>query len=216
MTLGNSFTWAFKDPEWLAKMLVQGLIVLIPIIGWIAMLGWLMMAIDNARAGKNELPPAGFHLVRGVEIFVVLLIYGLVLSIPAIFFFVLGAITTGRTNEFGYSASPLFALGWVLAVAANLLTRFLLPVLILTTNRSGIAGGLDVTKVWRMSTVNVANTIVAAVIVWAASVIGGFGIFLCFIPLIFTIPYENTITAGAVVWFEKEQSGAPTPSTAPA
>ena len=81
-SVGDSFAWGFRDPGWAGKMLLQGLIALIPIVGWIAMTGWLMMAFENIRAGKNELPPAGFHLERGIAIFGVFLIYGVILQIP--------------------------------------------------------------------------------------------------------------------------------------
>jgi hypothetical protein len=215
MTLGESFTWAFRDREWPGKMLIQGLIVLIPIVGWIAMTGWLMMAFENARAGKNELPPAGFHLERGIAIFLVLLIYSLVLSIPADVLFTAGSIATGsHFREFGYAASPFFALGWLVAIATNLLLRFLIPSLIVNTFHGGFAGGMDIQKVWRLSTFNVGNTILAALIIWVASVIGGLGFVVCCVGIIFTIPYENTITAGAATWLEKEQAALPAPTPA--
>src|SRR2546429_7077844 len=63
-------------------MIVQGLIFIIPIVGWIALTGWLVLTIDNYRAGRRELPPAGFHLERGIPLFVVLLVYGIVIAIP--------------------------------------------------------------------------------------------------------------------------------------
>lgn len=213
MQLGDSFTWAFKDPNWLAKMLVQGLIVLIPIIGWMAMLGWMMMAIDNARAGKNELPPAGFHLERGAAPFFVQLIYGIVLAIIPGILFALGGILSGG-NQHSAVGAPFFGLGYLVAFAEGLLIRFLYPAIFLAVNRRGFAGGLDIQEVWRLSTFNVGNAIIAALIIWVASIIGGLGVTLCIIPLIFTVPYENTITAGAVVWLEKESAGKPAPAPA--
>lgn len=211
MTIGDSFTWAFKDPQWLSKMLIQGLIALIPIIGWIAMLGWLMMSIDNLRAGKTELPPAGFHLERGAAIFFVMIIYALVLSIPGDIFLVLGVIVVAATNQggsHGAGGSIFIVFAYLLYLAAGLFLRYLYPALFLNTNRAGFAGGLDFQKVWRLSTFNVANAIVAALLIWVASIIGGLGVTLCIIPAIFTVPYENTITAGLVIWFEKESAAA--------
>ena len=64
-SVGDAFGWAFKDPAWLGKIAVQGLITIIPIVGWIATTGWLMLSFENARSGRNELPAAGFHLGRG-------------------------------------------------------------------------------------------------------------------------------------------------------
>src|SRR5438477_12606054 len=63
-------------------MVVQGLIFIIPIVGWIALTGWLALTIDNYRAGRRELPQAGFHLVHGVPLYVVLLVYAIAISIP--------------------------------------------------------------------------------------------------------------------------------------
>ena len=207
MTIGDSFTWAFKDPQWLGKMLVQGLIAFIPIIGWMAMLGWMMLAIDNLRAGRTELPPAGFHLERGAAVFFVLLIYAIVLAIPAIVFLSIGAVLAGGDRS-SAAGAPFFILGYLLGFAAGLLLRFLYPALFLSTNRRGFAGGMDFQQVWRLSTFNVGNAVIAALIIWVASIIGGVGLTLCIIPALFTIPYENTIIAGTVLWLEKESGAA--------
>ena len=72
-SVGDAFGWAFKDPAWLGKIAVQGLILIIPIVGAIAAVGWLLLAFENARSGRNELPPAGFHLSRGIGLFAVYL-----------------------------------------------------------------------------------------------------------------------------------------------
>src|ERR1051326_8418211 len=74
-SVGDAFGWAFRDPAWVGKVVVQGLILIIPIVGAIAAVGWLMMAFENARNGRNELPPAGFHLGRGIGLVGVLLVY---------------------------------------------------------------------------------------------------------------------------------------------
>ena len=42
-SVGDSFAWPFQDPGWFGKMVVQGLIFIIPIVGWIAMVGWFVM-----------------------------------------------------------------------------------------------------------------------------------------------------------------------------
>jgi uncharacterized protein DUF4013 len=210
--VGDGFAWAFNDPAWPGKMLLQGLIVIIPIIGWIAMTGWLMMAFENVRSGKNELPPAGFHLERGIGIFLVFFIYGLVLDIPGVILGILGQITTYHASGPFNPGSPIVGLSYLWFFAAGLFLRFLEPSLIVNTYHGGIGGGFDIQKVWRLAAVNPNNSIVAGLIIFVASIIGGLG-FLCCIGIIFTIPYENVITASAAAWFEKE-SQAPAPSAA--
>jgi hypothetical protein len=212
-SVGDSFAWAFRDRAWLGKMLLQGLIAIIPIIGWIAMNGWLMMAFENARAGKNELPPAGFHLERGIGIWLVLLVYGVVLGIPGGVLIGAGAIaTSGNSNATNAVAGLLTALGYLLAFAGSLFFRFLIPSLIVHTFHGGISGGFDLQRVWSFSTLNVSNSIVAGLIIFVASIIGGLG-FVCCIGFIFTVPYENTINAGAAAWFERAQAAPVAPAT---
>ena len=212
-TVGDSFGWAFRDPNWAGKVLVQGVIAIIPIVGWIAMTGWLMLAYENARAGRSELPPAGLHLEKGIGIFLVFLIYSLALSIPSLILYAIGWATSAHSDNAPVTAgSPLFSLGGLLGFAASLFLRFLIPSLIVNTAARGFSGGMDVAVVWRMATLNVTNSIVAALVIFVASVIGGLG-FLCCIGFIFTIPYENTITAGAAAWFEKTEA-APPPAAA--
>src|SRR3977135_1368482 len=78
---GDAFAFPFRSPGWVGTILLQGLILIIPIIGQIALMGWLMITLDNLRDGRQELAPAGFHLSPGLRLFGVQLIYGIVLSI---------------------------------------------------------------------------------------------------------------------------------------
>jgi hypothetical protein len=204
---GDGFGWPFQDPQWASKILVQGLITIIPIVGWIATTGWLAMTIDNYRTGRRELPPAGFHLERGVVLFVVYVIYAVVFAIP-------GGVLQGAGNS-GNSAG-LVALGNLVSFALSVLLAFLAPSVILHTYRSGFNGGFDLSGIWEMATSNITNTIIAGVLIWVAGLIGGLGVILCCIGLIFTIPYSVAIIAGVVTWYEQAMSGpASTSAMAP-
>src|SRR5438874_4756959 len=85
----------------MSKIIVQGLIYLIPIVGWLALYGWMLAALDNLRQGRRELPPAGFgHLGRGVTLFLVLLVYGLAIAaVFCVFFFIGIALTAAGGNS---------------------------------------------------------------------------------------------------------------------
>jgi len=115
--VGNSFSLPFKSANWLSTFLVMGLISLIPIVGALAMTGWMLTLLDNYRQGRTDLPPAGFqHIGRGVNVFVVQLVYGLVLAVllvgPFVFFIFVGAAAgagnaTGRWRRAQRRAIPL-------------------------------------------------------------------------------------------------------------
>jgi hypothetical protein len=197
-SVGDSFGWPFQDPGWFGKIVVQGLIFIIPIIGWIALAGWLVLLIDNYRAGRRELPPAGFHLERGAPLFVVVLIYDIVLSIP-------GDILSGAGNR----NAAAQGLGGLIGLAAGLLFAFIGPALYLQTYRRGFEGGFDVAGVWRMATANTSTTIVAALIFFVAGIIAPAGLILCCVGAIFTVPYSAAILAGVVTWYEGQQTTGP-------
>jgi hypothetical protein len=216
-SVGDAFGWAFKDPSWAGKMIVQALILIIPIVGWIATTGWLMMAFENARAGRNELPPAGFHLERGIAIFGVYLIYAIVLNIPAFILDGIGSASTAALRAqngytYTYYSSPLNGLGSLWSFLASLLLDFLLPSLIVLTFHNGFGGGLDVGRVWRYATTNVTNSIIGGVIIFVTGFITAAGLIACCIGVFLTAVYSVTIWAGVAAWFERMQSAPAAPA----
>jgi hypothetical protein len=203
-SVGDSFGWPFQDPGWFGKMIVQGLIFIIPIVGWIALYGWLVMAIDNNRAGRRELPPAGFHLERGVALFVVYLVWVIVFNIP-------GGIFSGAGSG-GHNGAAA-GLGSLLSFLLGLFLAFLVPAIYLNTYRAGFSGGFDISAIWKTATSNVSTTIVAALLIIVAGIISVAGVILCCVGLLFTIPYGAAIIAAVVAWYERELAGpAPMPS----
>jgi hypothetical protein len=225
-SVGDAFGWAFKDPSWVGKIVVQGLIAIIPIVGWIAAVGWLMMAFENVRAGRNELPPAGFHLARGIGLFGVYVIYAIVLNIPAWILDGIGAATTAATNtalqnasgnyNFNYySSSPLQGLGSAWSFFASLFLDFLTPSLIILTFHSGFGGGLDVARVWRLATSNFSNSLIAGLLIFVTGFITAAGLIACCIGVFFTAIYSISIQAGIAAWFERQQAASAAPPPPP-
>jgi hypothetical protein len=131
---------------------------------------------------------------------------------------VIGGATAGAgngNNAAAIAGSGLVTLAGLLSFAGGLLFRFLIPSLIVHTYHGGFAGGFDLARVWNLATLNVTNSVIAGLIIFVASLIGGAGL-LCCIGFIFTVPYENTINAGAAAWFEKQQAAPAAPPAAPA
>ena len=206
---GDAFGFPFRDPGWLGKIVVQGLILIIPIIGLIATAGWMLMTFDNIRAGRQELAPAGFHLSRGIGLFGAWFIYALVLSIPADILDVIGSAMNANQS---LSGGPITALGSLVGLAAQLLLYFLLPSIIVMTYHRGFSGGMDVQGVWRLATSNVSNSVVAGLLMFAAGIIAALGIVACCVGVFFTGAYAAAVMTGIAAWFERMQA---TPAAAP-
>jgi len=224
-SVGDAFGWAFRDPSWLGKIVLQGLILIIPIVGWIAAVGWLMMAFENVRAGRNELPPAGFHLARGIGLFGVYLIYVLVLNIPAWILDGIGAASNAATRSafqnssgnfnYYYNSSPFQGLGSLWSFLASLLLDFLMPSLIVLVFHSCFSGGLDVGRVWRYATSNPSNSLIAGLLIFATGFITAAGLIACCIGIFFTAIYSISVQAGVAAWFERQQAAPAAPQAPP-
>jgi len=202
-SVGDGFAWPFQDSGWFGKILLQGLIAIIPIVGWIALAGWMMATIDNYRSGRRELPAAGFHLERGAPFFLVIVVWAIVFDLPG------GAMTSTGVRT---GAPGLTALGDLVNFALQLLLAFLTPAIIVLTYERGLAGGFDVSAVWETATINMNNSLIAGLVVIAAHVIGALGFVLCCVGLLLTVPYSVAILAGVATWYEQMMGG---PRTAP-
>ena len=212
-SVADAFGLPFKDPAWVGKIAVQGLILFIPFVGWIAAFGWLMITFDNYRAGRYELAPAGFHLSRGIGIFAVLLIYSLALDIPAI---ILGAIAGSMTAHEQLSGAGLSGLSNLWSFVVQLVVDFLLPSIVILTYRNGFGGGLDIGKVWALASSNMSNSVIAGLIIFVSGFIGAAGLIACCVGIFFTSIYATAIIAGVVTWFERVQSAPAAPPATPA
>jgi hypothetical protein len=205
----EAFVWPVRDPEWIVKLLIIGLITLIPIVGAINGIGWMLASLDRLRAGDERLAPANLsHLARGVRVFVVQLVYALVIvAIGAVFYVPAVLIAVRQGHD---SANPsLIGLVILLNLVAfgavtlgSLAYTFALPALILATDAGGIAAGLRVGDVVRRCRVSPINTLIAGLMLIAASFISSLGVIACGVGVIFTAAYALAMQAWIIRSFE--------------
>ncbi len=88
MDFARSFSYVFEDKDWLTKILIGAVVLLIPLVGQLIVFGWALEATRRVIAGeKPELPDwsdFGGHVGNGLKAFVVGLVYGLPLIIFAL------------------------------------------------------------------------------------------------------------------------------------
>lgn len=214
--LGDTIAWPTRDPGWMSKVVITGLISLIPIIGWLVLVGWMLACLDNLRAGRQELPPAGFgYMGRGVNLFVVLLLYGILLAVVLIACFIVGAIlaATGSSADSSGPLAPIgalfFFLGYALAILGGLALYFLLPVIVLETERGGVGGGMNVPAVVAIARRNGSATLMAGLMTLLAYIIGSLGSFLCGIGYFLTVAYGYAMAAGVIRVYEQQVGLSP-------
>jgi len=207
--VADAFVWPFRDPEWVNKILIMGLILLIPIVGGINGLGWMLATLDRLRAGEEKLPPANFdYLGRGFQLFVVYLVYyvGLgfitaVLYVPAIL--ILAQQGHDMSNTFLVALGiALLLLGAGVLTLASLALTFAMPSIVLAVSRGGIAGGLRVDMVVRTARRSLVNTLIAGLMLIAVHFVASLGLMICVIGVLFTNAYGLAMQAWIVRSFE--------------
>ena len=205
----DAFAWPVRDPEWFAKLIIIGLISLIPIVGTINGLGWMLASLDRLRSGEEKLAPANFsHLGRGVQLFVVELVYAIVITAIALVLYIPGIALAAHQGH-GSGNALLIGLAILLNLAAfgliaigSLAYQFMLPAIVLATDKGGIGAGLNLRSVFEHSRAKPIDTLIAGLMLLAASFVGGLGLFVCGVGIIFTVAYALAMQAWIVRSFE--------------
>jgi Protein of unknown function (DUF4013) len=205
----DAFIWPTRDPEWLMKLLIIALILLIPIVGAINGIGWMLASIDRLRAGDTRLAPANLsYIARGFGLFVVNLVYGLAIALVAAVIYI-PAVVVASNQSHGSANPTLISLAIILSLLAfsvatlgSLALNFALPSIVLATDRGGITGGLHVGAVVRLARANLSNTLIAGLMLIAAGFVGSLGIIACGIGVLYTTAYALAIQAWVVRSFE--------------
>lgn len=202
---GKPFTFVFDDPRWLPKIVVGGLFYLaaMVIVGWFFIMGYLAQMTRNViRGDAHPLPEwenlgeffnEGLRLV-GVVLCWILPIILLVLAfiVPAV---ILGAAGNDQMNAFGSGLAGCMA---CLIVPLSLAITFFMPASLLfaiVEQRFGAA--FEFGRIWPFIKANIGNYLLAIVVYLIARMLGGFGIVLLCVGVVFTAFWAFLITAHA-------------------
>src|SRR5258708_19057773 len=106
----DAFAWPLKDPDWLTKLLIVALTLLIPIVGAINGLGWMLACLERLRAGEERLAPANLRYIgRGFPLFVVNFVYILGVAVAAGLIFLPAPLLAAHPTPGSAHPAPFFA-----------------------------------------------------------------------------------------------------------
>jgi hypothetical protein len=205
----EAFTWPFRDPQWVSKLLIIALTLLIPIIGAINGLGWMLASLDRLRAGEERLAPANLSYIgRGIRLFAVELIYSVVIGVVGTAIFVPAIVLSvnqgqGAANSGLIAAAVLLNLiGFSVITVLSLVLTFLIPAIVLATDKAGVTAGIDARAVIRRSRSNLNHTLIAGLMLIAASFVGSIGLVVCGVGVLVTLAYSLAMQAWIIRSFE--------------
>jgi hypothetical protein len=215
MDFSKAFTYVFEDPNWIMKVLIGGIVLLIPIVNFAAF-GYMLTTMKNIADGQPQPLPEwgafGDHFMKGlyavVGVFVYLLPGILVICCGNILTAVVGGGASaigGRQagNAIGGIVSLvalcLSCVAYLYIFIASLtmyapLTRFAM-----SANQLSLfwdfRGNLD------LITKNLGNYVMALIISWVAVFVGYFGLILCIIGVVFTLFWAYLVISSAFAQF---------------
>lgn len=201
----KAFTFVFEDPQWVSKILIGGLFYIAGflIIGWFFIFGYCARLARNVMAGVAQPLPEwqdlGEYFGEGLRLFAVAFVYYLPLVAIAIVFgvpaAVMGAIETGDAE----ALSGLFAgCAVCFVVPFALAVTFFLPAgLLAAIDQRRFGAAFEFGRLWDFITKNVVNYLLAILVYLIARFLGGFGIILLCIGVVFTAFWAFLITTHA-------------------
>jgi hypothetical protein len=205
--LSEIFHWMSEDERWRYKIIFQGLILLVPVIGLLSLLGWMMIICDNLRAGRQDVAPAGFHLRRGVRLFAIGVIYWVGLGLPKSVLLFLDGIWP-RVLPVARVVDAYNNVGLLLYVL------LIVPILVATV-RGGFWGGLNPVRITMSIVERPLRTLLAAGVVLVAVVIAFVGCALI-VTAPFALVYAASVVATIAAWWSLPRRGEqPVPEEVP-
>lgn len=214
MDIGKAFTYAFEDPRWVQKVLIgAGLvfvafltsIILVGIVLWIIVLGYLVQLARNVIANEQYPLPEwddwGGFLTEGAKalvVAIVILLPLIVLELLNVIVSVAGSVASS-TSSSGGSAAGLGLGGFglcltCLAILLGLACNLALPVAIgrYAATRN-IAATLRFNELWAMFRANIGTYLIVWLLSIVTGLIGGIGFIACGIGVFFTAFYSYLV-----------------------
>jgi hypothetical protein len=204
MQFGLAFSYPFQDKDWIKKVGIAALVSIIPIAGQIIVLGWgLEVTRRVIRKDPTPLPDwsdFGSHVVRGIQGFVIGLVYGLPLILLVI---CQNVLTFGVQATSSYGSRAAAFSGATAAISGcfgcviflySLAMAFVLPAAMGSFAASDQLGSaFRFGEVFGLVRAAPSAFLLALVGLLVSGIIAGLGAIVCFIGMFATYAYSMAV-----------------------
>lgn len=202
MDIGKAFGFVAEDERWLPKVLIGGLISIVPILNF-AVLGYMLGVARNVAQGNPRPLPEwdnlGEHFMRGLHAFVIGLVYSLpiILIISAYICITIATATGGRSGEaIGSLFACLLVPFMIILGVGSALLSYAAQARYVATNDLGQA--LRFGDVIAGVRGNPGPWLMLLVVGILAGFVAGLGIIACGIGVLFTSFYSQCVMGHAL------------------
>ena len=203
MEFGKAFSFAFEDPDWLKKLGIGALLMIIPFIGWLVVAGWGIEITKRViQRDPQPLPDwsdFGGNLMKGLQVFVISLVY----SLPVVLVNICQQGVTLYGQQGNTSDETMVTVLMVVGICFgcvsfiySIFLGFVLPAALGNFAATGqMSAGFRFGEVFGMVRAVPVAYLLALLGGFVASLIASLGVILCVIGILFTAVYAYTINA---------------------
>jgi len=198
MDIGKSFSYVFEDKKWIEKVLIGGLVSLIPFLGTFLIDGYVVELVRNVRRHDPTPLPEwdnwGEKLTEGLKLFVILFIW----SLPLIFLGILSFFPLAMSGD-SDSSGILGVFGLCISCFLffyTIIYFLVMPAIVIRYAETGdIASGFQIGEIFDFTKSHLGEIIIYVIVLWLAGFVAGLvGILLCGIGLIFTMFWATLVS----------------------
>ena len=192
LNISRSFTYMFEDESWIMKIVIGGILLIIPIVNFLVigyMLETLKRVADGADIPLPEWADFGGKFIKGLMVFVI----GLVYTIPI---WLVACVVWGLLAVAGVAESDAMAsLAGLISTCASCLYMIwtivvwlVMPAALIKYAVTGELGSaFRFGELFSFIRDNIANYIVAIILAGVAVFVAYFGVIACFVGVLFTM-----------------------------
>lgn len=199
--------YPFQDPQWFSRLCLQGALLMLfsfTFIGIPFAIGYMIRCIQKGISGEQTLPDWsewGVFWKLGWKAFTVNIVY--MAPLLALWLLVgLSALVIALVVNVNSDLEPLIGVAVVLGIFAYGITMVysLLMWVFQPALFTAVAVGktfsesIRLKMIWPYIKANIANILIGIAIVYLASMIASFGMFIFFIGIFFTIGYSYAVS----------------------
>jgi hypothetical protein len=203
MDFARAFSYVFEDQDWLKKVGIAGLVMLIPLIGQIVVMGWMVEITRRVINDEAQPLPAwddfAGHAMRGLQGFAI----GLVYALPVIFISGCGNVLLAMAGNAGSGdfGDALLGIATLLSFCVSCLSfifslalGLVMPAALGRFAATGQLGSaFQFAEVFGMVRSSIGPYLLVLVGAIASGFVGGLGAIACGIGLFFTMAYAFAV-----------------------
>jgi len=206
--LEAALRYPFSGDDWISTLLIAGVVPFIPLVGIIILIGWQSRMFDQIRRGDNTLPAIEFStdLSTGFGVFIRMMANMLPVLVALLLILFGGVVATGAVGTVVGNVTGNEALSTTIFLVGSIFAYGAAMVLVLGANLIApeILRRIYRGEVWvitnpKPSIVAIKNAYpaygIALLGCLIANVLGGVGVFACYVGMILSIPYCYAVIA---------------------